>query len=202
MSCKPFERWIDDEASGLLAAPERSRLLTHLEACATCRTRRGWAIDSARLLGRARQAVPVVDVRARVMTAIRLEAEAARARLRVGARAFWAGMAASFTAVCVLAALASRTASALPAEMAPAAGTLARLTVGLCVALRPFAAGLRTLIARTLEAAGHALGSFAFLVPLLEAGAIAILTLAFLSATFPVARALWPAQALRRADGR
>jgi hypothetical protein len=86
--------------------------------------------------------------------------------------------------------------------MGPAAGTLARLTVGLCVALRPFAAGLRTLMARTLEAAGHALGSFAFLMPLLEAGAIALLTLTFLSAAFPVARALWPAQALRRADGR
>lgn len=202
MTCRRAGRWIEDEASGALAGRERARLEAHLEACPACRAHRARVAEMVRLLACARESAPALDVRKRVMCAVALEAQAARLRARAGVRAFWAAMAASFTSVCLLGAMARSAAAALPAQALPASTPLLRAITGFWTAVRSLAAALWTLAVGLLDAGLYVLRTLAGSLPVVETAAASVVALVLLAAALPLARALWAGGALRRAAGR
>ncbi len=202
MRCRQFQDWIEDEASGLLGERQRRGLGLHCEECAPCRALRQETLALTRDLALVLHGVPEVDVRARVMRAVAAEAEAAVLRAQVGVRAFWAGMAASFTGVFSLLVLARRAAFALPEQALPLGHPLLRLVEGLWTALSSTVRALFTVLAGLLEAAAFTLRASDPWLPLVEASLVSLLALVLTAAAFPLARALSSGPGWRRMAGR
>jgi high-affinity Fe2+/Pb2+ permease len=201
-ACAPFREWIEDAASGVLQPQERTLLHDHLRECAACRAADASTARLVSLLAAVRHKVPVVDVRARVMQSVRVEAESAGLRARVAVRAFWSGMAAAVAIVWALAAFARRAVQALPAEAQPGSHLLLRLTTDVWSVLKTAISTGFTLALGLLQAGLDAVRAFAHWIPVAQTAAITLLALTFLAAALPVVRALWPGQTARKVTQR
>ena len=190
MTCRPYERWIEDEASGLIAPGVEIRLHEHLRTCGACRRYRERTVSLAHLLARTRTQVPLVDVRKRVMDAIRAGERPGVARKRFGRRKLWQATAAALALFLLLGILGGLSALLFSARSLSSGAATWRTLKGLGATLWALLGAAGSLVASLLDAAAQAAVSLAPMLPFLEVAALTILALTVCSAALPLARAL------------
>ncbi|MCZ6778166.1 MAG: hypothetical protein O7F16_04275 [Acidobacteria bacterium] len=188
MTCRAYERWIEDEASGLIAPGIEIRLHEHLRSCGACQRYRERTVSLAHLLARTRAQVPMVDVRERVMDAIHAGVPPAVARKRFGRRALWQATAASLFLFLVFGVLGSLSALLFSARSVSSGSATWRTLKGLGATLWSLLGAAGSLVMSLLDAAAQAAVSLAPMLPFLEVAALTILVLTVCSAALPLAR--------------
>lgn len=188
MTCRPYERWIEDEASELISPGVEIRLHEHLRTCGACRRYRERTVSLAHLLARTRAQVPLVDVRERVMAAIRAGVQPAVAHKRFGRRTLWQATVASLALFLLLGVLGGLSAVVFSARSISGGPAAWRTLKGLGTTLWSLLGAAGSLVTSLLDAAAQAAVSLAPMLPFLEVAALAILGLTVCSAALPLAR--------------
>jgi predicted anti-sigma-YlaC factor YlaD len=202
MNCRPYQRWIEDEASGKLSARAESRLREHLKKCGACRQYRERTVSLAHLLARTRAHVPVLDVRNRVMAAILAGERAVAKRAWSGRRVLWRATAASLVLLVLLGTVAGLSVMLFPSGPLRGGAATWRLLKGTGATLWSLLGAAGSLLAGLLDATARTVVALAPLLPFLEIAGVAILALTLCSAALPLARELLGGARALRSEGR